>query len=200
MQAAYEYSDPYFKAQIQLATDALTRGIQGKDSDLAYSIDQKNSALKALRDNISASKDYLSFQNQQDLLKLARDYESNLNDARDQLAATGFTNSSKRARTEQLLGDANSAAVESSNRGFSYQTGSLDRQLGTNQQNTATDIQRLREMAQSGTLDLYRQVESQVGTANLPSFAGRSALGGVGGSIPRQRAADATSFANSFVF
>lgn len=200
MQAASEFSDPYFKAQIRLATDALKRGIEAKDGDLAFAEREKQAALAELRANTAASKDVLSFQHNQELQQLATKYETDLGEVRDSLAATGFTSSTKRARTESILNEQNTGLVESSTKEFGYKTGNLDRALTSADADTRAQIENLRRLTEEGKLDLYRSAEQTVGSSNLPSIDGLSGVGGIGGTIPRQQVIDATSFANSFVF
>lgn len=200
MQAASQYSDPYFKAQIQLATDALSRGLSSTEGDLAFQEKQQQDTLKALRDNIAASKDYLSFGHQQELTQLARNLEENLNTTRDNLAASGFTTSTKRTRAEQLLNAENTGLVESSNKGFEYQTGVQDRNLSAAETSTAAQIANLQRLASENKLNLLRTAESQVGSNNLSNLGYSGLLGGQGGSIPRNQALDQLSFSNSFVF
>lgn len=206
MKAASEFSDPYFKAQIRLATDALQRGLTGKEGDLAFAEAQQRSALEELQNNVAASKDKLSLDHAQELKNLETKYQTDLQDTQDNLAASGFTSSSKRSRTEQILKDQNEGLVESSNRGYSYQTGSLDRALTANTSTTQAQIANLQRLASEGKLDLLRQTEAQVGTNNLSSLGYSGLLGStgtpIGGSIPRTQVQDAFSFASNagFVF
>jgi hypothetical protein len=198
MQAATQYSEPYFKAQARLAVDALTRGLSMKDGDLAFQETSLNNALTALQTDVSASKDNLSLQHAQELKQLADKFETDLDDTRTNLAAAGFTDSSKRVRTEEILNNNNNGLVETSNRNFAYQTGQLDRSLQTKQTDTALEIANLRRLADAGKLDLTRQTEEKVGSTAL-SDLGYPTLGNVGGTIPYNQAKDALGFANSFV-
>lgn len=200
MEAATAYSDPYFKAQVTLATDALDRGLNQKDGDFSYQENSLKTALAKLTQDTAASKDQLSFEHQQELLQLAKKYESDLSDTRDSLASSGFTNSSKRARAEQILTDANSGLVESSNKTYGYQTGSLDRTLSSGEADTAAQIENLKRLSAAGKLDLKRTAEAQVGSETLAGLGYSDILGNIGGSIPAAKAKDALSFANSFVF
>jgi hypothetical protein len=199
MKAATEFSDPYFKAQTRLVMDALQRGLSDREGDLAYEVDSRQRVLKELKDDIAASKDYLSFQNRQELETLKRKFEQDLDATRDNLAASGFTTSSKRVKTEQILTDTYGAAVESSNRQLSYQTGRLNRQGANADINTAAEVERLRHLAESGKLSDIRSAEEKVGSSAL-SGLGYPTLGGVGGSIERDKVRDATSFASNFIF
>lgn len=198
MAAASQYSDPYFKAQIRLATDALQRGLAAKDGDLAFQESSLSNALKDLTTNTAAAKDNLSLSHAQELKQLAQQYETQLDDTRTGLAATGFTDSSKRARSEQILGDNNNGLVESSNRAFSYQTGQLDSTLSSKQRDIAAQVANLQALNDAGKLDLTRQIEDKIGSSNLGAL-GYSTLGNIGGSIPYNQAKDQLSFASSFV-
>ena len=206
MAAATKYSDPYFKAQISLVTDALSRGLESQEGDLDFRMTQLQNSLQALQDNIGASKDHSSFQHQQELQGLARKYTVDMEATANQMAATGFTSSSRRARTEELIGDVNEGAVESANRQLAYQTGNLNRQLASTQQDTQLQVQNLQRLAAEGKLDLLRGAEEQVGTNNLAQLGYTGLLGqqgpAIGGQIPRQQTQDALSFAGSsgFVF
>ena len=200
MEAASKFSDPYFKAQVRLATDALSRGLSSKEGDLAFAEKQKMDALKELRDSTVASKDLLSFQQQQELKQLGDKYEADLGNTRDALAASGFTSSSKRARAEQILNENNTGLVESSNKQFGYKTGNLDRTLASAETSTADEIANLRRLTSEGKLDLTRNAEATVGTDNLSSLGYTGLLGGVGGEVPRKQVQDQLAFASNFVF
>jgi hypothetical protein len=204
MKAATEFSDPYFKAQIRLVTDALDRGLQAKDGDLAYAESSKKAALEALRGDTAASKEYLTLEQAQELKGLEQKYETDLEDTRQGLATAGFTSSSRRARSEQILSETNEGLVESSNRKFSYQTGNLDRTLARGENSTAAEIANLRRLASEGKIDLLRSAEEKVGTNTLKGLGYSGLLGSnstpIGGDIERQKVLDANSFAANFVF
>lgn len=207
MAAATKYSDPYFKAQISLVTDALSRGLAAQEGDLDFRMTSLQNALTSLQDNIAASKDHLSFQHQQELQQLARKYTADMEATANQMAATGFTTSSRRTRTEDMIGEINEGAVESSNRNLAYQTGNLNRQLSATEQDTALQLQNLQRLAAEGKIDLLRGAEEQVGTNNLAALGYTGLLGQtsgttIGGQIPRQQTQDALSFAanSGFVF
>ncbi len=198
MSAASQYSSPYFKAQTRLATDALDRGLSSQEGDLDFAERQQRAALDELRQNTNASKDQLSFEHSKELKTLERNYETKLLDTRQNLAAAGFTSSTRRARTEELLSDENEGLVESSNKRFGYQTGNLDRNLAYQESGTALQIENLRRLASEGKIDLLRSAEEMVGSKALSGYSGT--LGGVGGTIPRAQAQDQFQFASNFVF
>jgi len=163
-------------------------------------VKQREDALKELKADIAASKDHLTFKARQELEMLARDHETKLEDARQNLAATGFTSSTRRQRTENLLDVNYGDAVESSNRSLAYQTNRLDRQAAGADQSTAAEIENLRRLASEGKLSLLRKAEEMTGSAALSGLGYNGLVGDVGGSIPRQKVLDENQFANSFVF
>lgn len=199
MKAASQYSDPYFKAQTRLVSDALQRGLSAKEGDLSFNLSKLRSSLGDLQKDIAASKGQLSFQHDQELQQLGRRYEQGVLTTRQNMAATGFSSSTRRARSEELLGEENTGLVESSNRRYGFQTGALENQQMRAERDTSLQIARLQELAKSGKLDLLRSTEEQIGSKAL-SGLGYDTLGGIGGQIPRQQTQDQLSFASSFVF
>ena len=198
--AATKYSDPYFKAQTLIATDALSRALGATDGDLSFNEEKLRNTLKDLEANTSASKDYLSFQHTQELKKLEDSYRNDLETTRTDLASVGKTSSSVRSRAETMLNENNQGLVESSNRQFSYQTGNLDRTLSGASRDTASSLAYLQDKATQDRISLLRTAEGNVGSEALSKLGYTGLLGGVGGSIPRQQVQDALSFSNSFVF
>lgn len=196
--AASQYSDPYFKAQIRIATDALQRGVQGQEGDLSFKEQQLQNALQDTSSNIAASKDYLSFQHNQELNQLARNYQQELDSTQNDLASRGLTSSSIRSRSEGILKDNYNGMVESNNKTFAFQTGQQNRQLGTAQRDTAAQLAYYQDLAARNKLDLLRKTEEQVGSTNLSGYS--NLLGNIGGQIPQNQVKDALSFASNFVF
>lgn len=197
--AAYGQSDPYFKAQIALSLDALNAGIQGKENDLAYQIQQQRNTLTDIQNQTAAAKDKLSFDASQQLQGLATKLEQDLETNRNNLAATGFTNSTRRVQTEGYINQANDQAVASTNHTLAYNLGQQDNALNAAQRDDALNIQHLQDVAKAGELSLYRTAEGQVGSSNLPSVPGLTPLSGVGGDIPKAQATDALTFVNSII-
>ncbi len=198
--AATQYSDPFFKAQTRLVTDALERGLKAEDDDLAFNEEQKRNTLKALLQDIEASKDSLSLDEQQQLRTLTRQLQTDMEATRDDLAARGFTTSSVRARKEQLVNDTYGDLRQSAQRSLTEKTTALTNQGTRAQTSTVAEIARLQELARSGKLDKLRTAEESVGSNALSSLGYGNLLGGVGGALPRAQAQDALSFASGFVF
>jgi hypothetical protein len=200
--AATQYSDPFFKAQIRLATDALTNAFQATDGDLAFKETSLRNTLADLEKNTAASKNSLSLDEQQQLNGLKKQLETELQGTQDKLAATGFTTSSVRSRSEQLLKDTYGDMTQSTTRAFGDKTRSLDSNLASGQRDTAAQIEYYKQLAAQGKLDALRKTEEQVGSSNLAALGYNGLLGGVGGTIPQKQITDALAFAGSsgFVF
>ena len=200
MKSATEFSDPYFKAQIRLVTDALDRGLSSKEGDLAYKETQLSNTLKDLNDDIAIAKDNLSFEQTQELKGLAQSYEKTLENTRQDLASVGKSSSSIRSKAEGLMKQNYEGLVESTNRAFNTKTTTLANQGSRTARDTSLEIDRLRKLTEEGKLDLLRTAEEKVGSTGLADLGYQNLLGGVGGDIERQKVLDATSFANSFIF
>lgn len=199
--AGTQYSNPYFAAQSKLLVDALDRGLQAKDGDLAYNENSLNNRLADVRKTITDSRGYLTFQQQQEMKDLERKFDSDLNATQEDMASRGFNSSSIRARKEQLIGDTYGDMRESSNRAFQIKDTGLTDQLNSAQRDTTAEVARLRQLAEAGKLDLLRTGEQKLGSDAIGKLNyNYQPLGGVGGELPRQQQLDANSFANSFVF
>lgn len=197
--AATQYSSPYFKAQTAIVTDLLSRTLGANEGDLAYHEKQLNKTLTDLQNNINASRDQLDFTHTQELEKLADSYKQDLENTQQNLAAVGKSSSSVRSQAEGLLKKQNEGLVESSNRQFAYQAGGLGRQLTSAQDKTAQDLQYLKDKATQDRIQALRTAEQQVGSSTLSGLGYSDLLGSQGGSIPRQAATEAMSFATNFV-
>lgn len=201
IEAGTAYSDPYFKAKTALLTDALDRGMNNIDGDMAYNEQSLSNRLADLQKTMAASGDYLSFQHMQELKDLERKYTADLDGLQEDMAARGFTSSSVRTKKNALLNDVYGDLREGSNKAFQYKMDANNQQLTSAQRDTALEKQRLQDLAARGKLDLLRQSEEQLGSKKLGELGyGGQTIGGVGGELPRQQALDAQSFASNYVF
>lgn len=198
--AATEYSDPYFKAQTRMVLDSIDRGFQAIDDDLGYRESSLTKSLQALQRDIASAKDYLSFQQLQEMKALERNYTEAISTTQEDMASRGFTSSSIRSRKEQLIGDSYGDLRESSNRAFMAKEQSYANQLSDAQTNTAAEIERIRQLAAQGKTDLTRQAEAKVGSTALTNAGYTGGLGNIGGEIPAAQVRDANAFASQFVF
>ena len=198
MQAAAKFSDPYFKSQVRLVLDGLQRGLEGQEGDLEYDEGVMSRSLDALKADIAASKEQLTFNQLQEMKQLEQSFAVTLDNTQNDLASRGFTQSSRRAKTEGILQDNYEGMVESSNKNLQFSLEGKDRALATGGANIAAQIANVQRLAAEGKIDLLRKAEEQVGSSTLGGN-GYQTLGNVGGEIPRAQYLDQVSFANNYV-
>lgn len=196
-----EFSDPIFKAKAAIVTDALKQGLSGNTTDLAFKEKQLTNTLNDLRANTEATKGYLDFTHTQELEKLARSYETDLNTVRDNAAMVGKTSSSVRSKAEQLLNEQNTGLVQSSNKQFTYQTGQQNRNLASAETNYPLELAQLQDEATRKRIAALRTAETDLGSYGLGNlgYSQTDMLGNIPSDIGRQKIKDALSFSN-FVF
>ena len=196
---ASKFSDPFFKAQVALSLDTLHRGMNAKEGDLEYDEGVLTRALENLKADTASGKEQLSFQHQQELDKLARSYEVDLQTTQDNMAATGFTNSSKRARAETILSQQNEGLRESANKTFGsegFKAQELNRNLAYKDTETQAQLLNLQRLAKENKIGDLRLAEASVGSNALAGLdRGLGLVRNVGGDIARSQFTDAASAA-----
>ena len=200
LEKAKEFADPYFKAQVTVALDTLVRGFSSEDSDLQYKERSLSQKLTDLRTLTTTAKDFLTLDQQAELKTLEQNYQTELENTQNNLAAGGFGDSSRRTKTETLLATTKGDMVESTNRSFAQKFNNLDTNLSTNTRDTQQEIERLRAVSAENKVDLGRKVEQFVGSKNLPSIPGYTPLGGVTGSAEQNYYQDIINATKKFVF
>ena len=198
--AATEFSDPYFKAQALIVTDALSRSLGANEGDLAYQEEKLQNTLNDILKSSASSKEFLSLEQAQDLDLLAKSYEKDLDDTRTNLASLGKTSSSVRSKTEQLLQEESKGLVESSKRKYGYEAGRLADAEQSKRRDTTLDLARLRDRATQDRIAKLREAETKVGSDALRDLGYGDLLGGIGGELPRQKVADALNFSSGAGF
>lgn len=201
-EASIQFSDPFFKAQIAIATDSLQRALAANEGDLDFASTQLENTLSDLREDILATRGELDFTKEQQLKGLERSYQQDLDTTRQNLASVGKSSSSVRARKEQILGEEQEGLVEGTRRKFSFQTGQLERQSSRAGRDTEAQLKRLQDDATQNRIAQLRQSEQILGSDLLSGLGFSNLLGGQGGSIERNRIKDALSFSGNagFVF
>lgn len=187
---ATENADPIFKQTLRLSLDALNSGFQDNASDLDYQEKQLTDRLTQLREDTAYSTNDLSIEHQNELKQYEDDLAQKLGDTRQSLAASGFTDSSKRAKSEEILQNAKGNLVESSNRTFAAKTRDLSSTLSRTEADTAAEIERLRTVAGSKNKELGRETEKVVGSGNLRTIPGYDPLGNIIGKSEQDRQKD----------
>lgn len=200
LKKAKEYADPYFKSQISIVTDSLTRGFLEADQDFQYKERSLTQKLQDLRSMTAEEKNALSLDQQAELKKLEDSYAQELDTTRTDMAALGLGQSTKRAQAESILADTKGTLVESSKRRFGLQTSRLDRNLSQSERDTQQEIDRLTEVTKNAKTEMGRKAEQAIGSENLPSLSGYKPMGGITGSIQENYFRDIFNAQNKFIF
>ncbi|MDQ5955612.1 MAG: binding 1 protein, partial [Patescibacteria group bacterium] len=199
--AAEKLADPYFKQQIRLASDAVERGFVQVDKELEFEEMQASRRLKDLQDDIATRSEYLSLEEQNALKGIEREYKTTLDTTRQNLAASGFGSSSKRADTEQLIDESTGDLRESTKRSFGQQKLDANNQLVRGQRDIQSEVQRLKEVAKQSKTGLFRKAEEELGTSGLPKLNfDVNPLGGMVGSINEDKQNDILGAVRNLVF
>ena len=172
IETSTKFATPEFKAAAQMIMDGLDISFNNKENDLEYQKGLKDRALAKLEADYSATSDKNTFDQNQLLDKYKESLKNDSLTLADNMAAGGFTNSSKRDRATTILNTENSGLVESANKQFAYQAGNNARTMDLNRTDTAAEVARLRQMAAEGKLALLRDTESKLGSDALAGFSG----------------------------
>lgn len=203
LESAKQLSDPFFKAKIRLAQDELKRGLSQMRSDKEFRAEQLANTLQDIREDVETGRELLTLEEESQLRELERNFEQELNQTRNDLAARGFTRSTRRAERERLLNEAQGDAVQSTRRQFASQRDELSRRLERSERDTELEMERIQEVANEQARNMLRSAEGTLGTENLPDLdrsIEAEALGGIPGDIQTQQTRDALRFAQQFVF
>ena len=199
--ASSKINDPYFSQKMRLAVDAIERGYVAIDQQAEYAEEQLVNRRNDLRKDMESKRDFLTLEQATAMKEMDRNYGVQLETLQNNMAASGFTNSSRRAKKRGLLDEATGDMRESSNRRFTYQAEQDQNTLARGERDSAAEVARLKELTEKGKLDFLRQAEERVGTDNLPSLSNDPApLGDIYGNIPEEKLKNTISAATSFVF
>lgn len=200
-EAASKINEPYFAQQLKLARDAVVRGYKSIEEEADFAEVQAKTRLQDLRKDYDARKEFLTVEEATEIKAIDRQYETDLQDTRQSLAARGFTQSSQRVEKEKLLEDATGDLRTSTKRKFGFELAGEDRDLQRGERNTSRELARLSEITKAGKLDFLRKAEEQLGSKNLPRLSNApGALGGIYGDIPEQKLKNTIDAAMGFVF
>lgn len=180
---AKELADPYFREQIRMAQDEITRGSTSTTSDANSKIKQYNDRIDQLKQDLTFNREQLTLQQQQDLNDQLRKNQSDLFNLQQSAAESGLAFSSPRIQAENNLMTDQRGIAESTARKY---TQAFREQENSANRGTLSATQGLqdtnRQLAENLT-SISRKGESQVGSANLPAVSGVDPLGGVTGNI-----------------
>lgn len=200
-EAASKINDPYFAQQLRLARDAVVRGYQSITDEADFAERQAKTRLQDLRKDFETRKEFLTVEEATQIKAIDRQYETDLEDTRQNLAANGFTSSSRRVQKEKILDEATGDIRSSTRRKFAFEMTGDEDNIQSSERDTNRELGRLAELTKAGKLEFLRKAEEQLGSKNLPRLAGApDALGGIYGDLPEQKLKNTIDAAMGFVF
>ena len=208
LETSTKFSTPMFKQQAVMLQDALKLNFQAREGDLGFKEQQQRDALVKNEQDYQAALQYGTVEEAQQIKQYNDKLKEDLLTTQDNMAATGFTVSSRRAKAEQILTEQNTGLVESTQRKYGYERGVDERAIAAARTDTAAQIENLQRLAAEGKLADLRGTESKLGTAalsgeygNLPALLGNAPLlGGQVGSQNYDLTKAITGMASNFVF
>ena len=193
LEDAQAQADPYFAEQIRMAQDELTRAVGGQTGDFASRKRDLESRIEQLKDDLSTGTDRLDIDQQSQLARQQKSYESQLDNLVEDARHKGLTFSTKRELAESKLNAEQQDIVESTKRNFQRRIADLQRAASRGEveaQNLLSDYER--DYGENVT-SLIRGSEQTIGTTNLPNLPdlpGVAPLGGVVGSLEENKQTD----------
>ena len=211
LKKAQEYNSPYFRQASLLIEDELTKGIQNTIEDYGIRSRQIQENIKRIDEDLALNKDRLSIDQQAELERQKRKYESELLDIEDKMSSSGMAFSS---RYDDVLAR---TAIEqrniqtSTNRGYErkiqdIQTESQRKIQDQQLQKEQFDLARKKQIE-----DMYRTGEKNLGSSNFlevikklnsnlqSQLSGFSQLGGITGGLQQQEEQANIGTANSMM-
>jgi hypothetical protein len=179
---------------------SLDEGLNSLAGDYEYKTKNQQSIINQLQNHLSSIQGYGSFEDTQKYKDLITSYKKDLETTQENAAATGFTQSSKRIRAEQLLSDQNTGLVESGRRSFGYDVSQTTGGISDVQ----TTMEYLKTKEAQDQIAALRKGESDVGTSllsTLPNYANYGYIPvGMGGEMKRTEVKSNLDFATNYVF
>lgn len=198
-------ADPYFRAQLTLATGEIGSAIAMLNLDYESAAKIAEKTRDRLLEDVAAGKDFLSLEQQADLAREARFYDEDLLRIADSAAERGLTfgtgYKSRRAAEERRTVEYEDV-IESKERKYNFEIAELERRAQRGEQDAADELARLNAEKGLKLSDIGRNAEQILGSSNLgniTSATGYSPVGGVIGSIEEDKRKSIISDIGAFV-
>ena len=189
LEKAKELADPYFKEQIRISQDEITRGITSTQGDIQFKLTTLNDRIKNIKEDLTYNKEQLNLEQQAEMSQQLKENEQNLFNLQQQAADAGLAFSSPRIQAEQALRTQQQGLAQSTSRKYNQALRGLEvpAERGTLEaQQAITETQRA---GQEALTNLARKGEAQLGTENIPQ-TGITSLGEITGSLAEQNQAN----------
>lgn len=196
LDAAEAEADPYWREQISIVKDELTRTMQGYEMDLSTQEKSLQNKISRINEDLTYNKSFLTTEQQAELSRQKKQYEYDLQDTRDTMASRGLTFSSIRNQAEERLGESYEDTVGSATRKYDYNIRNIEVESTRNISDIGDQIANLKETTARAETSAVRKTEGYLGSSNLTDYS-KYLLGGITGSMTGEKASDVLTRAQS---
>ena len=184
---------PYFKNLLRVTTDEVNRASTKLTGDYASRAQQLQDNLADIQEDLTTNRAYLSLNEQAELTKLSQQYQVELENTQQTMAAKGLTFSTNRSTTEGRLEQSQQGLVESTTRQHGYQMQQLEKEAARGSLSAKTQLDDLKRQLGYDRTSIGRSFEQKWGSSSLPQLEGYSPLGGIVGTMAEERTKDIAS-------
>lgn len=189
---AKSIADPYYKTQLTLANAEVLGSIAEKRGDYETKREVIQRARDELLADVGSNKEFLSLEQQAEISRLAKEYDTDLLTIADQAAEKGLTfatGARSRALAEERRTDQYSDVVQSSRRQFNFRIKELELKAARGDVDAQKQLEALNQQKTFSLQQIGRAAEEVLGSANLPTVEGYTPVGGVAGKIEEEKQA-----------
>lgn len=190
LQTAAEQSNAYYKQFFRIAEDTIIQGNAAIQAAYGNQSDYWNKRITELQEDLAKNKEFLTLEEQSDLTRISNEYKANLQATQGTMAAAGLTQSTIRSEAEMRLAEQNKGLVEDTQRQYGKKIAELETAASRGSEEAKTELDKLKTSLGFNVSQLGRELESQVGSANMPSLAGYTPLGNITGSLVENKTSD----------
>ncbi len=183
---AQTLADPYTHAQLTLALGEYQSQVAFFQGDLERASEVITRTRDQLLQDVSASKEFLTLEQQADISKETTKYGEDLltiADAATEKGLTFATGARSRVLAEERRGTQFQDVIQSDQRIYNFKIRELELKASRGDIKAQKDLEDLRARNAFQLSQIGSAAETVLGTANLPSTPGYTPAGGVVGSI-----------------
>ena len=184
---------PYFKNLLRVTTDEVNRASTKLTGDYASRAQQLQDNLANIQEDLTTNRAYLTLNEQAELTKLSQQYQVELENTQQTMAARGLTFSTDRSTAEGRLEQSQQGLVESTTRQHGYQMQRLEQEAARGNTAAKTQLDDLKRQLGYDRTSIGRSFEQKWGSSSLPQLEGYSPLGGIVGTMAEERTKDIAS-------
>ena len=190
LKEATKQADPYWKSYLLVTQDYYQRAVEDVEKTTQSEVEKNQRLIDELKTNLESNKEYLTLEQKSDLTNLTRQYEVDQEQLIGGAAESGLTFSTKRKIAEQRLSESQTGMVESTQRKYNKQISDLTVQAESGSLEAKKQIEELQRKLSSDITSIGREAEAKLGSENLPSISGYSAMGNVSGKLYEEKTKD----------